>query len=126
MVELPVRKEVPCLLAYYIIVLLRPALLQTNNVWSGVCGGDLVSNFFEALAAKLGYELEPPAIERQDSQIGGRLFRSHCEVCDRELVRDDATGEIDGAVAGIRDPGRHRLHAIWQNFYVAHLSRFRL
>jgi hypothetical protein len=56
---------VACLLAYSVIVLLRPALLKSYNVWLRTCGGDLDSDFRETLITKFGDELETPAIERQ-------------------------------------------------------------
>jgi hypothetical protein len=72
-VEFSIWQEVYRLLSYRIVVLLRPALLQADNVWPGVRSGDLVSDFCEALVAQLRYELEAPAIERQDSDLRWRL-----------------------------------------------------
>jgi len=66
-VELAIGQYVLCLLPYGIVVLLRPALLESNNVWLRTGGGDLVSDFNKALVAQLGDELEAPAIERQDA-----------------------------------------------------------
>jgi hypothetical protein len=61
-VELSIRQEMFRLLPYDVIILLRPTFLQTDNVWSGVRGGDLVANFFQSLIAKFGDKLEAPAI----------------------------------------------------------------
>jgi hypothetical protein len=52
-----------CLLANRMVILLRPALLQADNVWPWTRGGDLDSYLREALIAKFGDELETPAIE---------------------------------------------------------------
>lgn len=78
MVELAIGKKVTCLLSYDIVVLLRPALLQTDDVWPGVRSGDLVANLLEALIAQLCYKLQAPAIQRQYSDSRRRLFGSHC------------------------------------------------
>ena len=64
MIELSIWQEVYRLLSYGIVVLLRPALLQADNVWPGVRSGDLIPDFCEALIAELRYELQAPAIER--------------------------------------------------------------
>lgn len=68
-----------CLVSYSIVVLPRPALLQTDNVRARVGCRDLNANFREALIAELGDELEAPAIEREDPQVRGRaaLVGSH-------------------------------------------------
>jgi len=64
MIELAIRQYMLCLLPNRIVVLLRPALLESDNVWLRTGGGDLVSDFGKALIAQLGDELETPAIER--------------------------------------------------------------
>jgi hypothetical protein len=62
-VEFPIGQEVYCLLPDSIVVLLRPALLQSDNVWPGVRSCDLVGDFCESLTTELRDELETPAIE---------------------------------------------------------------
>jgi hypothetical protein len=52
-----------CLLSYRTVILLRPALLQANNVWPRTRRGDLDSYLREALIAQFGDKLEAPAIE---------------------------------------------------------------
>ena len=63
MIELAIRQYMLCLLPNRIVVLLRPALLQTDNVGSGVRSGDLVCDFREALVAECCYVFEAPAVE---------------------------------------------------------------
>lgn len=61
------------------VVLLRPALLQADDIWLLTCGGDLNTDFCEALVAQLGDELEAPAVEGKKSNLGRWLdsLRSH-------------------------------------------------
>ena len=61
-----------CLFPNGMVILLRPALLESYNVWLRIGGGDLDSNFGKTLIAELGDKLEPPAIERQDANIRRR------------------------------------------------------
>jgi hypothetical protein len=60
-----------CLLANRMVILLGPALLETDNVWLRTRGGDLDSYLRKALIAKFGDELETPAIERKYSYARG-------------------------------------------------------
>jgi hypothetical protein len=76
-VELAIGEKVARLLSYDIVILLRPALLQTNNVWPGVRSGDLVANLLETLVAELRDELETPAIQREDPDVRRWLVGSH-------------------------------------------------
>jgi hypothetical protein len=67
MVELAIRQDMACLLPNGMVILLRPALLESYNVGLRIGGGDLDTNFGKTLIAELGDELEPPAIEGQDA-----------------------------------------------------------
>jgi hypothetical protein len=53
-----------CLFPNRVVVLLRPALLESYNVWLRTGGSDLISNLRKTLIAELGDELEAPAVER--------------------------------------------------------------
>jgi hypothetical protein len=72
-VELSIGQEVSSLLSYGVVVPLRPALLQSDNVWPGLRGGDLVRDFGEALVAEFGDELEAPAVEGEDMYVCRRF-----------------------------------------------------
>jgi hypothetical protein len=77
MVELSIRKYRLGQFANGIVVLLCPALLEANNVWSRISGGDLAANLSQALIAEGSNVLEAPAIQRQDPQAGRFLVWNH-------------------------------------------------
>lgn len=97
-VELAMGEDVPRLLPYGLVVLLRPALLQPDNVWLWLGRRDLVADFREALVAELRDELEAPAIERQDPQLRGRLAAvwRHGEVAKPRPCHDATARRLQG------------------------------
>jgi hypothetical protein len=66
-VKLAIRQDMACLFPNGMVILLRPAFLESYNVWLRIGGGDLDSNFGKTFIAELGDELEPPAVEGQDT-----------------------------------------------------------
>lgn len=84
-IELPIGKYAFGEVADSCVVLLRPAFLQANDVWTGFCNSNLAANFSEALVAEGRNVLETPAVQRQDSYACGLLWRSHGEKCPEEL-----------------------------------------
>jgi len=82
-VELAVGQDVPGAAADGAVVLLRPALLQPDDLGRVVGGRELVGDFRQSFVAVLGEELEAPAVEGEDADAGGRGVVGHgCVVTD--------------------------------------------
>lgn len=52
-----------------LVVVARPALLETDNVRRGVQEGQLAANLGEARGAQVGDEEEAPAVEREEADL---------------------------------------------------------
>jgi len=68
-----VRQDVLCGFADGEVVFLGPAFLQAYDVGGRVEGGDLAADFCEARIAVFGDEFEAPAVEGEDTEVGGEV-----------------------------------------------------
>ena len=62
-----------CGLADRKVVFLGPAFLQAYDVGGRVESGDLAADFCEARIAVFGDEFEAPAVEGEDTKVGGEV-----------------------------------------------------
>ena len=62
-----------CGLADREVVFLGPAFLQAYDVGGRVEGGDLAADFCEARIAVFGDEFKTPAVEGEDTEVGGEV-----------------------------------------------------
>lgn len=78
-VEFAVREDFASLLTDIIVVFLRPAFLQSNDMGRIWHRGYAFSDLEETFSPVLGDELEAPAVEREDVNLG-REFVAHFDV----------------------------------------------
>jgi hypothetical protein len=74
-IEFTVWEDMLCLLAYSIEVLLRPAFLESDNVWRRVGRSDFRAYLGEALSAVGGEVFETPAIVGEHLKLRRRVHQ---------------------------------------------------